>query len=62
MVDYGSFNICLDDEVNEAFVTFSYDQNFKISAEQLVSMLIGYGLVQLGYMDLYDLPWEEKEN
>jgi len=59
MVNYGEFRICLDDEVNEAFVECSADQDDKISAEEMVWMLIGYGLVELGYLELHDLPWEK---
>ena len=61
MISFGSCNIDLDDVVNEAFAEFSFDQDDKVGVERLFSMLIGYGLVELGYLNLQDLPWEENE-
>ena len=51
MVDYGSFEISLDEEVNDALVSFSYDMGDKYSAEELFCILIGYGLDALGYLE-----------
>ncbi len=53
MVNYGYYEICLDDVLNEAFVDFSYEQDNDLSVKELFIQLIEYGLVKLGYLDVH---------
>lgn len=54
MVGYGDIPVNLLDDVNEAFVHFSFEQDDSYSAEEMVSDLIAYGLVYLGYLKFVD--------
>ena len=59
MVYRGSFKFYMDEVIHKAFISFSNDLNKEKSFEELISLLIGYGLVDLGYLELHDLPWED---